>query len=374
MGTVGSQVSQFATLDESGTVILWVTANASARGSDGDPEKSDLGLSPWGRVRLLQSRVLQDTLPTRILGGHAPFARSSVRPTRGSDARTHDGPSLSAWPTTSAVLCGMPSDPSTLLLSGARGAVKKLVRFGGKAGSHVEGQLRLPTTESLEVTAGAGMSESPSEGSSSSASLANATSISVSPVSAPGAGAKQCLVLVGRTDGSIDLYQMNTFAPLVSWSLSDFSHTPAGGGAVVVVRWCPLRPAAFLAANDAGEVYFFDLLQDLGAPVQTDISGQTYTLLADLSAQGAHASVHSPPTLRMAFVDNTKTVEDGGILLREVRASLVTGKDLGEQGRLERLQQKLETWVGCAKIPRVRTVFSYAVAAEASMMDEKKMY
>jgi hypothetical protein len=89
------------------------------------------------------------------------------------------------------------------------------------------------------------------------------------------------LVLVGRTDGTVDLFRTDCENPLQSWTLSSFGKDHRDGSAkrtnsdessksaasVVMVRWFPTRAAAFLAVDSQGTLFEFDLLKDSLAPI-----------------------------------------------------------------------------------------------------------
>jgi hypothetical protein len=101
-----------------------------------------------------------------------------------------------------------------------------------------------------------------------------------------GALSKAPLLLVGRFDGSVDLFHMESDAPLQSWELSAFSD--AGGrnaknakkdsNKVVLLQWCATRPAVFFATDAAGNVYHFDLHANAAAPVGVETVGVTAAL------------------------------------------------------------------------------------------------
>jgi hypothetical protein len=101
-----------------------------------------------------------------------------------------------------------------------------------------------------------------------------------------GALSKAPLLLVGRFNGSVDLFHLDSDAPLQTWELSAFSD--AGGrnaktvkkdaNKVVLLQWCATRPAVFFATDAAGNVYHFDLHVNAATPVGVETVGVTAAL------------------------------------------------------------------------------------------------
>lgn len=88
------------------------------------------------------------------------------------------------------------------------------------------------------------------------------------------------LVLLGRCDGSIDLFiDKETGAHCIhSWDTTTFKTKSQVSrdlktkgsyltNSIVAVYWCPHRPAVFIAVSTDGTVFCFDLLVDLYSPV-----------------------------------------------------------------------------------------------------------
>jgi len=88
---------------------------------------------------------------------------------------------------------------------------------------------------------------------------------------------------VGRFDGTLDLFQVDVEHPIQSWNLNEFMKATNGTGIgragssaatgmtsasrVVMVQWCSSRAGVFFAANKAGCLFHFNLLQNMAAPV-----------------------------------------------------------------------------------------------------------
>lgn len=374
--TVASAVSQFVSLDVCGVMILWVTSEgagpdsltADSTTSPSQSYQGDFGLSPWGRVSLVQTRVLRIDEVTN-LSSHG--AMRSLSSSRHAVAGGTDGPRSPSGPggaggggggfgggrpsnqhlQSSAVMATIPGDVSSLLAAAPRGKVCRVVRFG--ASSALGALDRHYAGDKVEVRRSAGGGDSKSSESAASPEetiqfYSNVTCIAVRDSMVPAGGRRSSassgdssvdddsenvrfsseekksgetmstggaakegddeggvsatsnkraslqsassssragavdvgspLVLVGRRDGSVDLYQIDVDAPLQSWSLSNFdvgdkgsqsggTHSQPQSPPVVMVKWCPRRPSAFLTADAAGSVYFFDLLQNPFAPI-----------------------------------------------------------------------------------------------------------
>jgi hypothetical protein len=183
-------VSQFVSLDVSGTAILWMTtetnvdngldfdvpggvAGGSKGGSKGGKghrgllDSVDVGLSPWGRIQLVQTRVLRLSVTlnsclgtgitggnmnlafnalslakTGTVGGAAGAASSTVERGNGTvimsrtkaadKGKDHEYTAIT--PQSTNVLATLPGDGSSLLVSAPKGKVCKLVRFGESTG------------------------------------------------------------------------------------------------------------------------------------------------------------------------------------------------------------------------------------------------
>eukprot|EP01036_Dinobryon_divergens_P024319 gene24319-32756_t len=113
---------------------------------------------------------------------------------------------------------------------------------------------------------------------------AAASSSSVSASASASSSFSVALILVGRTDGTVDLFRSDCEGPLQSWSLSSPSSS----------SWVAHRPAAFLAADSSGRLFLFDLLQDVGGPVGSEqLSTETKLSAQMLDISGGRPSSSS---------------------------------------------------------------------------------
>lgn len=99
------------------------------------------------------------------------------------------------------------------------------------------------------------------------------------------------LLLVGRSDGGIDVFRLDHRYPIASWNISDYDKQlitlrqqknksvtgPTSSGivipknaSVVNIKWCTSKKSSFYAVDNFGTVFYFDLLQDLNIPIIMD--------------------------------------------------------------------------------------------------------
>lgn len=109
-----------------------------------------------------------------------------------------------------------------------------------------------------------------------------------SSVDTPLQGAHAPLLLVGHHDGTVDLFALDCPTPLQSWDLPSFVGSVGGGKgkstgggsgsmhkgdrkcSVVKLQWCSTRPSVFFAADQAGNVYHFDLHTQPNMPLSVE--------------------------------------------------------------------------------------------------------
>jgi hypothetical protein len=253
-----ASTSQFASLDAAGTICLWMTTTSR--------REEDPGLSPWGRVTLVLTRSLH-------IGGGASHDSSSS-----SSSSSNSSSAFGAGLSSASALCAIPGDVSTLLAAAPRGVVNKVVRFGqAPAPALLERQAGPPVVISEALT--------PRDGGSGVSYYSDVTCIGVqdtrngSNITRSGSNTTTGapLVLVGRADGTIDLFQLDVAAPLQTWSVAVLASRAGGGSGsgssdrgVKAVRWLPNRPTTFVVVDTAGSCFVMDLLLDPHSPVCTD--------------------------------------------------------------------------------------------------------
>lgn len=225
-GFVG-MTSQFVSLDEAGSVVFWVTSEVSQRGAE------DLKRSPWGRVLLSPTKQIH-------------MQHLLTQPSVSNKNLTWLSDVSSLIP--KVVLAALPGDSSMVLVGGWRGEVAKAVRVGEAARPKI-----------FQRTG---------------ANCAHVTCMSVRE-NVDGQGC--ALVLIGREDGTVDLFQTDSPHPITSWNIGALDKASSSQtNKVVLVRWMqiPSVPAvSFVAVSECGSIAHYNLLQDLYHPVQVENLG-----------------------------------------------------------------------------------------------------
>lgn len=320
-----SSSSQFITLDETGLVAVWMasedvaaTAAASSQAKK-DISADEIGLSPRGMVKLIKRRVIPPDCRVFYSLSATNFASSASRGPSSSSSVSSGFSELSLSSGPIPVLAVDPFDPSVLLIGVGHGAVFK----GSTTGSALSTANAVSSGSiSINGAAGAiagGSSSSASSSSSSSSSMyykRNATQsvfvqlsnsksadnsaamssfgsyvapVSCIAISSPSAGAvaltdgqssNESFVLVGRSDGTLDLFSPSSESPLFSWQLNaefelcgEKSKSSAMRG-VVKVSWLPSSCTSFMAIDNSGVVFVFDLQKDTSHPTEIDYSAR----------------------------------------------------------------------------------------------------
>ncbi len=429
-----SSVSQFATLDASGTVILWVTApythsnpnpythsqtTVSINNDTGDEanidsdstillSQKDLSVSPWGKVRLLQSRVLNRGLdPFSFSSRLTSLLTESVSSSSNSNGSRHrsrggaysndkgaaDGgySAVCAWPSTSSSLACVPGNGSTLLLATAKGAVRKLERFGNSSNASSSSSSSSGSTTPVVFVQGddgtveVNVNANAAVGNGSSApevsiSAANVTCIAVGSqiIDTTATTPTYHLMLMGRDDGTVDLYRSDMSRPLRSWDL--FALQPSRGSSggssssssrVELVKWCDSyktseisnnsssssnnnkkkqtsAATAFFAVLSTGQIYYFDLMVDMAKPYSIDSlpstaiennssgrNGVSSESSVQISVDVSHmsgGSISSRRFIACAMVGAGMTVGQGCIFLRQINPRLIMSNSKSNRG------------------------------------------
>lgn len=284
-----------------GTVILWlaneVNASLEAGGND------DHGLSPWSTVRLIKSRVLNT---------QSALSKNSI--SLGSFNQLGNCTSMAT----------IPGDFSTFLVSGEHGKVFKVARFGEsnapKTLASIDQEVSMVDVKVLEasnaqnrlfdfdlafrnvvtsmhvtvikspVPSSKGVASKSFEG-SKEATDDNRQQQQVSGSgSSTGTSNDKVLLLVGRSDGSVELYDTSKSVPIYKWNVNFLANSGVNVVGVALVRWNANRKSSFFVADVAGNLFLFDLLAaNPQLPVQTDlIDSNLSTQLADVATAGCY--------------------------------------------------------------------------------------
>lgn len=270
--TTSFTTSQFVSLDQGGKLIFWLTQDVS----NDIANMQSLCCSPWGKVCLIATRSLQIgghlstsvEMNTNILLDHRPIVHASA-------------------------------ESSTLLYAESGGKLSKLVRIGEPTAPK---NFQRPTSSEIMQFEPDKVGSFEKAKSSSISHGAVITCVAIrSSNETTDFGA---LMLVGRVDGTIDLFQYDQQLPLLTWSLGSLLNNRNLKSAVltpeiVQVRWLEFSAASFLAIDSAGYIHHFDLLMDIYKPFRTEslgIPGSLKTNIVSFSSPRSHVD-----TLHVGF-------------------------------------------------------------------------
>ena len=169
------------------------------------------------------------------------------------------------------------------------------------------------------------------------------------------------LLLVGRADGTLDLYRLDACEPLQTWTLSDHLHRMDNNGgspsrnnrgkeyapalsrsdgttnvSVVGVKWVPTRASAFVAVDNAGRCFYFDLLVNHDTPLHVENLNCSF-LPGGLRVGNTDLSCCRPNsrTAYLAVGNSTPLSGSGGsgssvcigVMVRRLAEGIVGGRD-----------------------------------------------
>jgi hypothetical protein len=368
-------MSHFVSLDSSGKAIIWVASQASGATSSADGGV-DYGLSPWGKMRLVRQRVLYGatTHPFDAYGTAFPSLTALISPSSSLSSCPDFGRDL--LPRSQPVLGLIPGDTSTFLLSydggqfysslplspplagGHGGAVKKVVRYDTTSSSATGTPAPPKSKESLlrsnkthvvvNLNDRSDSKEDEPMGLFNPITLSSftppASCIAVSPNSfalsnaseskggtAGGGGSSSPLVLIGRTDGSVDLFYFENGEILSTWSdLSIYQPSSSASSssaleataAIVYAAWVAWNSPSFLLIDSHGFLFYFDLFRDSSRPLFVEnLSISSSALLPNVISLSSCRSIGGMVHLALGEVD--KTVGNHGIKVRKVSDELV---------------------------------------------------
>ena len=285
--------SQFASLDQRSLICLWVSSQRDYGGNTP-------GLSPWGSIALILTRVLHanshayphPTIDSNSGLNGSDGTRNGRNSRKGSGLWDFDFGEAVGNVGKLSVLAAVPGDVSTLLVAGARGSVNKVVRFGDAPQPHHLERSAGPCLE-IAFQGRAGHSSATSTAAGVDVNLySDVTCISVqrrvqavptstekrgdsdtsSNNSSPAVPVDEAqLVLVGKADGSVDLFRTDVSTPLQTWSFDGIAGTYSSNKKssssnqrppIASVRWLPNRMTSFQIVDAEGTSYIYDLLQD----------------------------------------------------------------------------------------------------------------
>jgi len=333
-------------------------------GGGGDPhrksdEDSELGLAPWSNVRLVRNRVLRlGTDPDHIIATAAASSSSaSARKTAAaSPAPGATDKSVITYSTHPPVLSTIASDRSMLLVSSQYGKVSKLMRYG-EAPPPQHYEISENARIELEFTVNNAKFIKQRELKVESY-RADPTTISVSNTST-----LPFFILVGRSNGSIDLFQSDCSSPIQSWNITALSKKKTAlstkateNMSIALVRWVSQQVSTFIAVDELGSVYYFDLLANPDVPILFDDLGPNFT---ELNANSIDISSCRAGSHTMYLAAGQLSGGLGGDTIRTRRLwDGLLQRSQPMQREEEILRDTMSTWKGRTVAPQVVQVLN----------------
>ncbi len=257
-----SRTSQFVSLDEGGIVIFWITNERQ------NILNENLRRSPWGNVYLLATRQieLKFTSPRSFVG---KFEKSKVH---SSDFLDLKHPIFRA---SNCVLASIPSDSTSILVGDTDGNVHRYGRSGEAISPSCFHRVNVVTT--VATTTG----DNEIQLKHHLKSFQRVTCIAVRPVTVK---SSMELMLVGRADGSMDLFQLGDEYPIFSWTMPKQKFDAAYND----MKWISwLGELQFLAVTSHGFLYYFDLEEKVSEPYLSEklpIDSEMFHFVASVSS------------------------------------------------------------------------------------------
>ncbi|CAM9298502.1 unnamed protein product [Scytosiphon promiscuus] len=259
---------QIASLDDRGTVSIWLASEVSRADEGGS--QSDLGLSPGGRIRLALSKSLHPgaqvqhtTLGGSVvsdMGGSGPVqSGGGGELNKSSFRRTTTAANAAA---TARAIAFSPRDPNRLLVGDSSDCVRHTSRLGQAPPPKV---YRPPRRRQW----GSGRGRHEEGQGQEERALGGVACLAFSPYFHE-------YFLTGCGDGSVRLYKDDSAGPLTVWEGDLSADTGNGTSAsswppgISSLAWSEHRPAVFFVLDTSGAIHAFDLLQDGAGAVATE--------------------------------------------------------------------------------------------------------
>lgn len=232
-----ARTSQFVSIDESGVVIFWITNEQP------NSLQENLRRSPWGKVFMLPTRQIElnFSFPKQILQ-KGEKGRGAMRGLL--DAKT------SVFRNTNCLLAPIPTDSTSILVSAFDGT---LFRYGRS------GEL-IPPNRFHRISCLASIKQSNNNEDQLKTLFKSFQQISCIAVRPATTKSELELVLIGRADGSIDLFHLNDEFPICTWN-TQLQEKKMEKSCFEIKNIFWLSEIQFLAIDANGMVYLFDLRQ-----------------------------------------------------------------------------------------------------------------
>lgn len=324
--------SQFVSVDEFGTVMFWVTNEILSTTSIDE----NLRQSPWGRTILLATKCISihnvQSFNQLKYNGISSSNNNNKQPRLLREdfmkLRHH-------------AIATIPGDSSSLLFTGANGQLHRISRTGQSSFPCVYSRASNDEFSSGVV----GLSNA----SKQIMSYESITTVSVRPPvvfhKKPSVDLAQ-LVLVGRENGSLDLFQLDSSQPIHSWVLTAVKTNGTDNSKltnnIICIKWLQFAKSAFIVIDSDGTLFYFDLLHDFYHPIFAESialkSGESLTRGAiDLSRLNSTLDTYRVVTI---YNSSKSGHHSGTINLRCLNSAVSIAKKYTDEDELE-LQEKL---------------------------------
>jgi len=325
--------SQFITLDEFGTIIFWVSSESFSASH----VEENLKQSPWGKVVLLPTKCI--SLSPSIY--ELKYSSNDRQPVVKKQSATNN--LRGEFVTSSYCTLGtIANDFSSFLLSDAFGQLHRISRTG---------QISFPSIYSRRGNSEEINCQLKKNSSQIIHSFEKVTVIAARlPINfqqKPIVDIAE-LVLVGRENGNLDLFQLEDEVPIHTWvlsAMSGFCNSKIAQNQIseiVCVKWLQYTKAAFIVLDSSGVFFYFDLLHDFYHPIFVESIGyRSIDKLTKLNIDVSRLN-STLDTYRIVVVDNSTKSDStsGNILLRSLNSSLFSSKKYSDEDE-QNLQQKL---------------------------------
>eukprot|EP00981_Chlorochromonas_danica_P000486 scaffold98_cov248-Ochromonas_danica.AAC.27 len=262
--SLGASSSQFVSLDEKGTLVFWVASEAPSRVG----ETENLKRSPWGRVLLNATKQVN----TQYLLNHDLRTDStSISSSNKNLLWLQTDYSVTSLLLPEVICCPVVGDSATVLVGMWKGELVKAMRIGEPAAPRV---LQRTTESGFAHITCISVRSTPLRSNRSTTDTPSTTNSSQKD--------EPPLILVGREDGTVDLFQLDILFPLLTWDIATICNDNRGkannvnnvkSNQIALVRWIEIRgqpDVSFAVLTDRGTLLKFDLLKNLYRPEQIE--------------------------------------------------------------------------------------------------------
>lgn len=322
-GTSMLSSSQFVTLDEFGTVLFWVASEEAELSSR---IEENLKRSPWGKITLLPTKSFSPKSIQQLkqISGNSSNTKFSHQRTYNTIPHVH-------------VLGVISDDSSSFLLSDNLGHFHRISRTG---------QVSLPTSfnRKVEILGNNGDGEVIT-------SYDKITIFSTRPTfwSTPKDEMEHgSLILVGRENGTLDLFHLQESFPVHTWSLTALSAAQRLkldgdkiSNEIVCIKWLQYARSAFVVIDSSGILYYFDLLHDFYHPIFVESIGLKSSNKINKNELDLSRLNSTLDSYRIAVAQGS-TSTSSEVFVRHINSAIMTSQKYTEEDE-QKLYAKLRS-------------------------------